>query len=53
MTAFATALAAIVMLGEPIRSYHVIGGGLVLAGVIAAQLLKRPLGRRVAVELPE
>ena len=48
-----TALAAIVMLGEPIRSYHVIGGGLVLAGVIAAQLLKRPLGRRVAVELPE
>ncbi|MDQ0396308.1 DMT family transporter [Labrys monachus] len=38
-----TAAAAIVMLGEPVRPYHVIGGGLVLAGVAVAQTVRRPL----------
>ncbi|MCB8881918.1 DMT family transporter [Acidisoma cellulosilytica] len=41
-----TAAAAIVMLGEPVRLFHVIGGGLALAGVIAAQIFKRPLASR-------
>lgn len=38
-----TAAAAIVMLGEPVRPFHVIGGGLVLLGVACAQALQRPL----------
>ncbi|AGT09863.1 DMT family transporter [Paracoccus aminophilus] len=41
-----TALAAIVFLGEPVRSWHLIGGGAALAGVIAAQLLRQPLGKQ-------
>ncbi|WP_407152134.1 DMT family transporter [Bradyrhizobium sp. ORS 86] len=40
-----TAAAAIVMLGEPVRSFHGIGGGLALLGVAAAQAFQRPLGR--------
>ena len=40
-----TAAAAIVMLGEPVRPFHVIGGGLVLAGVALAQAIKRPIVR--------
>ena len=43
-----TAAAAIVMLGEPVRPFHVIGGGLVLAGVALAQAIKRPILRREA-----
>jgi drug/metabolite transporter (DMT)-like permease len=42
-----TAVAAIIMLGEPVRPFHVIGGGLALAGVACAQLLRRPLTRNV------
>ncbi|MGY3575917.1 DMT family transporter [Bradyrhizobium sp. USDA 4504] len=38
-----TAAAAIVMLGEPVRPFHVIGGGLALLGVASAQALPRPL----------
>ncbi|GKQ50604.1 DMT family transporter [Bradyrhizobium sp. Ce-3] len=38
-----TAAAAIVMLGEPVRSFHVIGGGLALLGVACAQAFPRPL----------
>jgi drug/metabolite transporter (DMT)-like permease len=38
-----TAAGAIVMLGEPVRPYHLIGGGIVLAGLILAQAVKRPL----------
>ncbi|MGL3208795.1 DMT family transporter [Bradyrhizobium sp. BR 1433] len=38
-----TAVAAIVMLGEPVRPFHVIGGGLALLGVACAQALPRPL----------
>jgi drug/metabolite transporter (DMT)-like permease len=40
-----TALGAVVMLGEPIRSYHLIGGGITLVGVACAQLLRQPLRR--------
>ncbi len=40
-----TALGAVVMLGEPIRSYHLIGGGVTLVGVACAQLLRQPLRR--------
>jgi len=39
------AAAAIGMLGEPVRTFHVIGGGLSLLGVAAAQAFQRPLGR--------
>ncbi|WP_141341854.1 DMT family transporter [Bradyrhizobium sp. USDA 3458] len=38
-----TAAAAIVMLGEPVRPFHVVGGGLALLGVACAQALPRPL----------
>lgn len=41
-----TALGAIVMLGEPVRAYHLIGGGITLLGVACAQLFRRPLSRR-------
>lgn len=40
-----TALGAVAMLGEPIRSYHLIGGGITLVGVACAQLLRQPLRR--------
>lgn len=48
-----TAVAAIAMLGEPIRPYHIIGGGLALAGVAIAQAVRRPLSRRVNADLKE
>ncbi|WP_299108572.1 DMT family transporter [uncultured Bradyrhizobium sp.] len=38
-----TAAAAIVMLGEPVKPFHVIGGGLALLGVACAQAFPRPL----------
>ncbi|MGN8548259.1 DMT family transporter [Bradyrhizobium sp. 13971] len=38
-----TAAAAIVMLGEPVRPFHVIGGGLALLGVACAQALPQPV----------
>ncbi|MFS8049838.1 DMT family transporter [Rhizobium sp. BR 314] len=38
-----TALAAITMLGEPVHSYHIIGGGLALIGVASAEIFRRPL----------
>ncbi|WP_407177663.1 DMT family transporter [Bradyrhizobium sp. STM 3562] len=44
-----TAAGAIVVLGEPIRSYHVVGGGLALLGVAVAQIVRRPLLRRAAL----
>lgn len=43
-----TAVAAIVMLGEPVRPFHVIGGGLALLGVAIAQALPRPLKTAIA-----
>jgi drug/metabolite transporter (DMT)-like permease len=38
-----TALGAILMLGEPIHAYHLIGGAITLAGVACAQLIRKPL----------
>lgn len=38
-----TAIGAIVMLGEPVRAYHVIGGGIALIGVACAEIFRRPL----------
>ena len=41
-----TAAGAIVLLGEPVRFYHVIGGGVTLAGVAFAEMFRQPLVRR-------
>ncbi|MBO9518731.1 MAG: DMT family transporter [Porphyrobacter sp.] len=38
-----TAAIAIVVLGEPVHAYHVVGGVMVLAGVACAQLFRRPI----------
>jgi drug/metabolite transporter (DMT)-like permease len=38
-----TAAAAITLLGEPVRSYHVIGAAVALAGVACAEIFRRPL----------
>jgi drug/metabolite transporter (DMT)-like permease len=38
-----TAAGAIQMLGEPVRAFHLIGGGIVLAGVALAQIVNRPI----------
>lgn len=43
-----TAMIAVLFLHEQLHSYHWIGGGLTLAGVIVAQRLKMPLVRRDA-----
>lgn len=40
-----SAVIAMVLLGERIGLFHLVGGSLVLAGVIMAQRLTRPLGR--------
>lgn len=40
-----TALIAIVLLSEHLHSYHLIGGGMTLIGVVLAQTLKRPFRR--------
>lgn len=40
-----SALGAIMLLGEPVHAYHVIGGGLALAGVACAETIRRPLRR--------
>ncbi|HEY4319253.1 MAG TPA: DMT family transporter [Herbaspirillum sp.] len=39
---------AVLFLGEKLHAYHLIGGGVTLLGVILAQYLKRPVGRRRA-----
>jgi drug/metabolite transporter (DMT)-like permease len=44
-----TVLIAVLFLGETLHAYHVIGGGVTLLGVVLAQTLKRPLGRRAVV----
>ncbi|OTA20431.1 hypothetical protein Xbed_01461 [Xenorhabdus beddingii] len=41
-----TAIIAILVLHEKMQSYHLIGGGIVLGGVILAQQLRTPLTRR-------
>jgi drug/metabolite transporter (DMT)-like permease len=40
-----TGLGAILLLGEPVRPFHIIGGGIALAGVACAQVFRRPLRR--------
>jgi drug/metabolite transporter (DMT)-like permease len=40
-----TAAIAIVLLGEPVRAFHVVGGGLALSGVALAQLFPQSLMR--------
>jgi drug/metabolite transporter (DMT)-like permease len=47
-----TALGAIVLLGEPVRFYHVIGGGMALLGVACAAIFRRPL-RDATAATPE
>ncbi len=47
-----TALGAIVLLGEPVHAYHVIGGGAALAGVACAEIFRRPL-RGAPAAMPE
>ncbi|MBO4224915.1 EamA family transporter [Bradyrhizobium neotropicale] len=47
-----TALGAIVLLGEPVHAYHVIGGGTALAGVACAEIFRRPL-RGAPAAMPE
>lgn len=42
-----TAIIAIIFLKEQIHSYHIIGGGLSLFGVILAQRLKMPIKKKV------
>jgi drug/metabolite transporter (DMT)-like permease len=41
-----TAAMATVMLGEPVKPFHVIGGGLALAGVACAHSFRQPFVRR-------
>jgi drug/metabolite transporter (DMT)-like permease len=38
-----TAIIAVLFLHEQLHSYHLIGGGITLIGVILAQRLRRPL----------
>ncbi len=45
-----TAAAAIMMLGEPIKPFHVVGGALALAGVACAQIFRRPFARSSRVD---
>ncbi|MBZ5488043.1 DMT family transporter [Halomonas aquamarina] len=47
-----SALIAMVMLGEQVASFHFTGGLLILAGVIMAQTLTRPLVQGVAANKP-
>ena len=43
-----TAIIAVLFLHEQLHAYHLIGGGMTLAGVVVAQRLKTPLSRRKA-----
>jgi drug/metabolite transporter (DMT)-like permease len=48
-----TAAAAVVMLNEPVRMFHIIGGGGALIGVACAQVFRRPMVRRETVSMGE
>ena len=41
-----TAMIAITLLGEEMHSYHLVGGGIVLLGVLLVQQLRTPLNFR-------
>ncbi len=45
-----TAIIAVLFLHEHLQSYHLIGGGITLLGVILSQRLRTPLGRKKADE---
>ncbi|KGA74979.1 eamA-like transporter family protein [Yersinia enterocolitica] len=48
LTPVFTAIIAVTFLHEQLHSYHLIGGGITLAGVILAQRLRTPLRRKTA-----
>jgi drug/metabolite transporter (DMT)-like permease len=48
LTPVFTAIIAVAVLHEQLHSYHLIGGGITLAGVILAQRLRTPLRRSAA-----
>lgn len=45
-----TAIIAVLFLHEHLQSYHLIGGGITLLGVILSQRLRTPLGRKKPLE---
>ncbi len=47
LTPVFTAIIAVVFLHEQLHSYHLIGGGITLAGVVLAQRLRSPLRRNL------
>lgn len=47
-----TAIIAVVFLHEQLQSYHLIGGGVALLGVILSQRLRTPLGLRKSTVTP-
>ncbi|MGC8342470.1 DMT family transporter [Pantoea ananatis] len=50
LTPVFTALIAVLFLHEHLHSYHWIGGGLTLTGVLLAQRLRRPLSTRKSIK---
>lgn len=50
LTPVFTALIAVLFLREHLHSYHWIGGGLTLTGVLLAQRLRRPLSARKSIK---
>lgn len=50
LTPVFTALLAVLFLHEHLHSYHWIGGGLTLTGVLLAQRLRRPLSARKSIK---
>ncbi|PQK92438.1 DMT family transporter [Pantoea ananatis] len=50
LTPVFTALIAVLFLHEHLHSYHWIGGGLTLTGVLLAQRLRRPLSARKSIK---
>ncbi|HEI8866507.1 DMT family transporter [Serratia sp. AKBS12] len=47
-----TAIIAVLFLHEQLHSYHLIGGGITLLGVILSQRLRTPLGRKASTTAP-
>ncbi|MNG95846.1 EamA-like transporter family protein [compost metagenome] len=47
-----TAVIAVLFLHEQLHSYHLIGGGVTLLGVILSQRLRTPLGRKTKASAP-
>ncbi|MFW1986026.1 EamA family transporter, partial [Acinetobacter guillouiae] len=38
-----TALIAVVLLGEHLQVFHVVGGGLTLCGILLSQIIQKPI----------